>query len=89
MDVDPLEAEVCVAGGNGGAVIVAVLDIGVLVRDELGGATVVVMSLVAVIEIEVPVGVCVHDCGAFAGTQNSRQINRNRSMSAITSLNRS
>ena len=89
MDVDPLEAEVCVAGGNGGAVIVAVLDIGVLVRDELGGATVVVTSLVAVIEIEVPVGVGVHDCGAFAGTQNSRQINSNRSMSAITSLNRS
>ena len=89
VDVDALEAEVCVVDGNGGAVTGGVLDVDVLVGDEIGGATVVETSLVAVTEIAVPVGVGVHDCGAFAGIQNSRQINISKSMSAITSLNRS
>lgn len=57
--------------------------------DGIGGATVVVTSLVDVIEIAAAPGVGVHDCGAFAGIQNSRQINSSKSMSATTSLNRS
>ena len=58
-------------------------------RDEIGGATVVVTCLVAIAEIAASVGVGVHDCGAFAGIQKSRQISISKSMSAITSLNRS
>ena len=48
VDVEPLEAEVCVTDGNEGAVTVVVSDIGMRVGDEIGGATVVATSLVAV-----------------------------------------
>jgi hypothetical protein len=78
-----------VEDGNGGAVIVTVLDVDVSVWDGVGGKAVVVTSLVTVGETGEIVGVEVSACGTFAGIQNSRQINTSRSMSAMTSLNRS
>jgi len=50
---------------------------------------VLVTSLVTLGETGGPVGVGVSACGVFAGIQNTRQINIRRSMSAMTSLNRS
>jgi len=89
VDVNPLEADVCVGDGNGGAVIVVAVDVDVPVDDAIGAATVVVTGLVSVGEIGVPVRVAVSACGTFAGIQNSKQINISRSISAMTSLNRS
>ena len=81
--------DVSVGDDIGSAVIVTVLDVDVSVWDGVGGAAVVVTSLVAVGETGGPVGVDVSTCGAFAGIQNNKQINISRSMSAMTSLNRS
>ena len=89
VDVDSLDADVSVGDGNGGAVIVTALDVDVSVWDGVGGATVLVTSLVTVGETGEIVGVEVSACGTVAGIQNSRQMNISRSMSAMTSLNRS
>ena len=82
-------ADVPVEDGNAGAVIVDALDVDVPVDDAIGGATVVATSLVAVEEIVVLVGLGVPACGAFAGVQNSKQINISKRMIATINLNRS
>jgi len=83
VDVEPLEAEVCVA------VTVAVLEVGVRVGNDIEDAAVVATGFVSVTKTIVSVRIGDNGCAVFAGTHNNRQMNNNNRMMAITSLNRS
>ena len=88
----PDDIPVAVRDGRGRGVAVDTLDVpvGDGSGSSVGGALVGVSFAVGVsVGKGGGVLVGVSGCGAFAGSQNSRQINISKSMSAITSLKRS
>lgn len=88
----PDDVPVMVRDGRGGGVAVSALDasVGDGCGSSVGGAL-VGDSFAVGVSVGKGGGVLVgvSGCGAFAGSQNSRQMNISKSMSAITSLNRS